>query len=329
MVTRQTLQTSPATCSLDADSKRGLVDWMPSSPIEIVGEDELPRPQPDAWYDRGLVSDYYEVRQGYHIIRRRGSTTSYLVYSVSGVGFFRDARDRVIRLGPGDVALLQARTYQEYGIWPKSDHWACHWVHFDAQPGWSFWLPLAQRSGVEGLTVAHIESKGAHQQLNDLFFALHSEAKRGEVWSTASALNLLERILIVVRTSADRPEAMVLDSRVSRVLQTIETSAPRAPSMAELSRIAGLSPSRLASVFKQHTGISILAAVNRVRLRAARHALQDPAATLHDVAERCGFRSPYSFSNWYLKQTGLRPGEYQRRWAEMVKKARSKSGSGH
>lgn len=296
---------------------------MPSSPIEIVGENELPRPEHDAWYDRGLISDYYEVRQGYHIIRRKGSATSYLVYSVSGTGFFRDARNRVIRLGPGDVALLQARTYQEYGISPDAEHWACHWVHFDAQPHWSYWLPLAHKSGLEGLSVAHLESKTAQQQLNDFFFALHTEAKRGEVWSTASALNLLERILIVVRTSADGRESAVLDSRVSRVLQAIETSAPRAPSSAELSRIAGLSPSRLATIFKQHTGISILAAVNRVRLRAARHALQDPAATLHDVAERCGFRSPYSFSNWYLKQTGLRPGEYQRRWIAMAKKSRS------
>jgi AraC family transcriptional regulator, arabinose operon regulatory protein len=297
---------------------------MPPSPIEIIGENELPRPKFDAWYDKGLVTDYYEVRQGYHIIRRQGSTTSYLVYSVSGVGFFRDARDRVIRLGPGDFALLQARTYQEYGISPQSDHWACHWAHFDAQPHWSFWLPLAKKSGLEGLSVAHIESKSVQEQLNDLFFVLHSEAKRGEVWSTALALNLLERILIVARTSAEGRESMILDSRVSRVLQAIETSAPRAPSSAELSRIAGLSPSRLASVFKQHTGISILAAVNRVRLRTARNTLLDPAATLHEAAERCGFKSPYSFSNWYLKQTGLRPGEYKKRWAAKVKRARSK-----
>jgi AraC-like DNA-binding protein len=300
---------------------------MAPSPVEIVTSDELPRPEFDAWYQPGLVSDYYEVRHGYHILRRKGTTTYYLIYSVSGVGFVRDARDRTIQLRTGDLALVRARSYQEYGIWPNSNHWTCHWVHFDAQPHWTYWLPLAETVALEGLSVAHIGLRSVQQQLNDLFFSLHSERRRDEVWSTAMALNLLERILILARSSADGRESPIVDSRISRVLQAIEKNAPHALSSAKLSHIAGLSPSRLACVFKQHTGVSILAAVNRVRLRTAQHALQDPGATLHDVAERSGFRSPYSFSNWYLKQTGMRPGEYRRDWTAKVVRARAKRDS--
>jgi hypothetical protein len=70
----------------------------------------------------------------------------------------------------------------------------------------------------------------------------------------------------------------------------------------------------LGYVFKQQAGMSIRGAVNRVRLRIARHALQETGASLEQIAERSGFQSPYSFSNWFVKQTGLRPGEYRRRW---------------
>jgi len=283
--------------------------------VEIVTAAELPRPEHDAWYEPGFVSDYYEVHRGYHILRRCGSVTSYLVYSVSGGGFFRDAEDRVVRLEPGDLALAQCHTYQEYGIWPKSNSWKCHWVHFDAPAHWTDWLPLAEKTRLEGLSLAHVGSRSMQQELSDLFFGVHTERKRGEVWSSALALNLLERILILVRNAASGRGGPMLDSRVSRVLQAIETSAPRSPSLTELSRIAGLSPSRLTYVFKQHTGMSILSAVNRVRLRAAQHALQEPGTSLADAAERAGFRSPFSFSNWFLKQTGLRPGEYQRRFS--------------
>jgi AraC-like DNA-binding protein len=62
--------------------------------------------------------------------------------------------------------------------------------------------------------------------------------------------------------------------------------------------------------------MSILDAVNRVRLRLAQYALHEPGTSLVDAAERAGFQSPYSFSNWFVKQTGQRPGEYRRKWLE-------------
>jgi AraC family transcriptional regulator of arabinose operon len=172
-----------------------------------------------------------------------------------------------------------------------------------------------------------MKSPSTQQQLSSLFFMLHDERRRPGPWGTASALNLLERILIVARTNAEGGEALVADSRISRVLQAIEVAGPPAPSLAELSLIAGLSPSRLAHVFKEQTGISIMAAVNRVRLSAAHLALQDSSASLQEAAERCGFASSYSFSKWYLKQTGLRPGEYQRRCASRLEGARPKLSS--
>ncbi len=289
--------------------------------VEIVDTAELPRPTHDVYCEPGLVSDYYEVRRGYHILRRKGSATSYLVFSLSGCGFFRDAKDQLIRVGRGDLVLIQSHTYQEYGIWPSSSHWKCHWVHFDAQPHWAYWMPLAEKCALRGVSTAHISSRAVQHQISDLFFQVHTERKRPEVWRNALALNLLERILILARSTTHHSAAKAVDPRVWRVLEAIEASAPDPPSSSDLSRVAGLSPSRLASLFKQHTGISILAAVNRVRLRAAQQALQEIGTSVSDAAERSGFQSPYSFSNWYLKQTGLRPGEYRRRWFEKMQAA--------
>jgi AraC family transcriptional regulator of arabinose operon len=283
--------------------------------VEIIDTTVLPRPTYDALYERGLVSDYYEVGRGYHVMRRSGSLTSYLMYSVSGQGFFRDSHNRVLRVGKGDFALVDARTYQEYGIWPDGAHWNTHWVHFDAQPHWAHWLPLSTPSGLDGVSHAHVSSRVLQRQVSDLFFELQTQRTRPEAWRHALSLNLLERILILARSStgeASRP----VDPRIWRVLQAIETSAPHPPTSAELSAIAGLSPSRLAYLFKQQAGVSILAAVNRVRLRVAQYALQETATSLDDVAARSGFQSPYSFSNWFVKQTGLRPGEYRRKGQE-------------
>ena len=209
----------------------------------------------------------------------------------------------------GDLALIEAQTYQEYGIWPRTQHWHCHWVHFDSQPHWTHWLPLSTPAGLEGVSFAHIASRALRRQIGDLFFELQTQRLRPEVWRHALSLNLLERILILIHSGGQG--ARSLDARVSRVLEAIETNAHAPLSSAELAAIAGLSPSRLAHLFRKQTGLSLLGAVHRARLRVAQHALQEPFATLKDAAERSGFQSPYSFSNWFLKQTGLRPGEYR------------------
>lgn len=52
---------------------------MPVPTVEIIDPTALPKPGYDAQYERGLVSDYYEVRRGYHVMRRQGTLTSYLM----------------------------------------------------------------------------------------------------------------------------------------------------------------------------------------------------------------------------------------------------------
>jgi AraC family transcriptional regulator, arabinose operon regulatory protein len=282
--------------------------------VEIIDPTALAKPTYDALYERGLVSDYYQVRRGYHVMRRQGTITSYLMYTVSGRGFFRDRHDHAIRVGPGDFALIEANAYQEYGIWPASKHWDAHWVHFDAQPHWAHWLPLAVPSGLERVSFAHLSSRSLRRQVSDLFFELQMQRTRPEVWRHALSLNLLERILILARGSGST--ARPVDPRIWRVLQAIETSGSQLATTGELSAVAGLSPSRLAYLFRQQTGMSLLVAINRVRLRQAQTALHESGSSLADAAERAGFQSPYSFSNWFVKQTGLRPGEYRRKWLE-------------
>jgi AraC family transcriptional regulator, arabinose operon regulatory protein len=289
-----------------------------SAPTSEIVDDTQRRSPPSKVHDeRGPVSSFDQWKQGHHIIRRKGSVTSYLTYSIAGCGFFRDAKAQLIRTGPGDLVLVEANAYQEYGIWPGESQWECHWVHFDAPPHWLHWLPLPGRTGLHGVSSMHVEGQTPQRQIHDLFLQLHDKCKKGDIWSHALALNVLEQILILAHTSAADASTQSDDPRVSRVWEMIERCAPDPPRKAELSRVAGLSPSRLTVVFKQNTGMSILAAVNQVRLRAAQRALQEPGTTMSEVAERAGFQSPYSFSNWFLKQTGLRPAKYRKRWFEM------------
>jgi AraC family transcriptional regulator of arabinose operon len=279
--------------------------------LQKIDAATLPRPSSDTHLEHGPSSGYSEARAGYHVLRRHGIETSCLLYCVSGEGFVRDRQDRSLRVSAGTLVLIHSHQYQEFGVWRMSPQWNFHWAYFASQPRWGRWLPLGTATGLDGVTLADIAGPALQDEVNQLFVELHRQRTRVEPWRDALFSNLLERILILSRNDSDsvRP----LDPRVVRVLEAIEHSAPDELRSAELGAIAGLSLSRLVHLFKQQTGSSILSAINRVRLRVAQQALQDPSASLLDVAELSGFQSPYSFSNWYLKQSGIRPGEYRRR----------------
>lgn len=285
--------------------------------VDLIDSTVLPRPRHDAWYAPGLVSDYYQINQGYHILRRGGSDKAYLVYSLEGLGFVRDRHDRVVYLEPGDFALIEARSYQEYGIAPGCALWRCHWVHFDVPSDWAEWVPLAHADLVEGVSFARVESSAVRERISGVLFDVHTQANRPEAWRVPLRLNLIEWVLILAKDGQRGVRLRPRDPRVSRVLKLIEDRAPAPPTDAELRAASGLSPSRLASVFRSQVGISVMGAVNRVRLRAAKYALLDPTRKMEDIAAQTGFQSPYAFSNWFLKQTGQRPGSFRRdQWAQ-------------
>jgi AraC family transcriptional regulator of arabinose operon len=123
---------------------------------------------------------------------------------------------------------------------------------------------------------------------------------------------LLERALILAKEGEREAPLRPQDPRIQRVLKLIEALAPAPPTGAELRIASGLSPSLLSSLFRKQVGISLIAAVNRARLRSAKYALLDPTRKMEDIAAQTGFQSPYAFSNWFLRQTGQRPGSFRR-----------------
>lgn len=77
--------------------------------------------------------------------------------------------------------------------------------------------------------------------------------------------------------------------------------------LADLARIARMSPRSLTRVFRQATGTSVLAFRTRVRLERARTLMHDPGLTLERVAELCGFADARQLRRLWKKTYGVPP----------------------
>ncbi len=80
----------------------------------------------------------------------------------------------------------------------------------------------------------------------------------------------------------------------------------------ELSRHAGLSPTRYSAIFREQTGFSSVEHHIRLRMQAACHCLDTTALNVKEVAAKLGYDDPYYFSCIFRKILGCSPLAYRR-----------------
>lgn len=101
------------------------------------------------------------------------------------------------------------------------------------------------------------------------------------------------------------------DPRVARAMRWAGQNYDKPVRRADLARAAGVSEAHLQDLFREAAGVSPMDFVIRLRLRRAMELLAGGGMSVGEVAERSGFASPYYFSRFFKKRTGMTPGEYR------------------
>lgn len=103
---------------------------------------------------------------------------------------------------------------------------------------------------------------------------------------------------------------------IAAVLRLIEQHHRQALSIADLADAAGVSPTHLHRLFREHLRTSPLEALIRRRLRTAIALLtHEPHRTVRSVAEACGIPDAVHFGRLFKARHGSTPMEYRRRHA--------------
>ena len=79
----------------------------------------------------------------------------------------------------------------------------------------------------------------------------------------------------------------------------------------QLAELAGLSPSHLTRLFREHTGHAPMDYLRRARVQQARQLLGDVDLSIKEIAARVGFDDPYHFSKTFHRLDGLPPSLYR------------------
>jgi AraC-like DNA-binding protein len=207
--------------------------------------------------------------------------------------------DRVVRLGAGEGLIVLPFQFHHY-LSPESEEMLWLFVTFDlADPGTldalrfkSFPLTPVVRAVATDLVAAY-QDEGRESDLPALLLAV-----------------LLARVRRLARTSRRPQEPEASPGMVMRVNQLAMQPGER-PSVNEIARALGISPSHLRARFRASCGISIGRHLRRLRLEKACGLLRLTPDRVSEIAEQCGFNSIYHFSRAFRTAYGVSPMEYR------------------
>lgn len=131
-------------------------------------------------------------------------------------------------------------------------------------------------------------------------------ARRGGSGSLRSALLSLLDLLSSVY-DAERPLLPREDHFLRQVMDVLSDNAAEMPSLSELARKIGVSPSSFSLQFKKRMGSSLPDFFNGTKVERAKSILRTADVSVTDAALQCGFHNLSHFHRVFKERIGVTP----------------------
>lgn len=257
-----------------------------------------------------VIAGHYISGARYRVQRINGTRNWFLTYTRAGGGQYI-INGETFRCQEGDVILLSPGTVHDYGTSPDKELWDFYWTHFQPRDYWLDWLSFAESA--PGLRKQTIPNPQNSNEIEEAFQRLLRRSQRAGTWQTSLSENALEEIIILIAQEAARSASHLFDTRVATVMQTIRDRYHEPLTVGSLAELVGLSPSRLAHLFKAQTGSALIETIIAFRLRQAARLLEFTDLPISTIASAVGFESSFYFSRQFRHNFGCSPSAYRRR----------------
>jgi AraC family transcriptional regulator of arabinose operon len=251
-----------------------------------------------------LLSGHFHETSGYRIWRPKGVDDWLLVLTLSGAGRFGYAAGDLIAEA-GDWVLIRPGTLHDYAVAPGADSWELLWVHFQPRPDWLAWLDWPEIA--PGLMHLHIADAAVAARFHEVHRLAHADLRRRD----AFAMNALEALVL----DCDRFNPLAAhtryDARIRRAMDYLDLNLGHKIVLDDVAAAIGLSPSRLAHLFRAETGQTPQHYLETRRMQRAADLLLRTGFSIQQIAGAVGFESPFYFSHRFKAATGKRPSAFR------------------
>jgi len=259
-----------------------------------------------------IVTGHFHETAGYDTWRARGTDDWLLIATVGGGGRFGHAAGETTTRA-GDLVLLRPGTPHDYGVL-AGGRWELLWTHFHPRPDWTPWL--AWPAEALGLMRLRLGDGPARDKIFTRMAAMNAlatgAASSSQRLRETFAMNALEEVLLWCDTQNPRAGGAGADARVRDAMDYLVRHLAEPVGLVDAARVCGLSPSRLAHLFRAHAGVTPQQFLEGQRLHRARQLLELTARPIGAVAAEVGYENPFYFTLRFKRVTGLSPRDYRK-----------------
>lgn len=220
----------------------------------------------------------------------------------------------VFRLEAGEVVLHPPDRF--HNLWTDGENCDMFWFSFDGT-GLSEYL-TAGKYRLDEKDLENIERILNIVAADRGFAASGCLAAPPERAPEAQLLRmLLEEICLSLwhkRAHTDRPRSDAAARLFARITDYWQEHAEDGVSMEETARALNCSPDRIKRILHRFAGMSPIRYYHHIRCERAIRLLES-GESVSGVAERMNFSSPYYFSYFFKRETGMTPREYGKKHA--------------
>ncbi|MCX5494490.1 AraC family transcriptional regulator [Kaistia dalseonensis] len=217
--------------------------------------------------------------------------------------------DAVRLAEPGDMVWLNTSIRYAHGCAPGAAGWSYLWMGVGAGPGLDAAYQMA-RAAEEPVFIGALEpevvamfERGIHAlRLSGPISPAVISAAVGDI--IAEALGRRARRQGLFGTEQ-------FGGRLGSALERIRADIDWPWTIADMARLATLSPSQYHRLFKQHFGSSPITWLRHERISRACRLLADRSLSVAEVGRRCGYTDPYHFSRDFRRLIGSSPSRFR------------------
>ncbi len=273
---------------------------------------------PDYDFDAHLVAGLTPIEENSDldfIIDRPNGMKGYIInITIQGRGTIFKGEQR-FDVGKGDILLFPPNVKHFYNRHEEDPSWHHRWIYFRPRGFWSELLNW--QDDQNGVYVTRHQAADYFETLENLFCDVASATKSDAPYSRDLATNLLEQLLIRCKTLQPENMTRSLDPRILQVINLMTDDICREFTIEELAQHVYLSASRLAHLFREEMGTTIIQWRNDQRINFAKQLLTTSQISVNRIARMSGYSDPLYFSRVFKKIAGISPKIFRDRLSEL------------
>ena len=230
-----------------------------------------------------------------------------LLYTVSGQATLK-AGIRDISISPGDALLLPPNAIYSLKRSTSARRWNHFYISFHPHTDWRHHLDWPTPAPHVGhVKVPKTERKKIRRVLEDLVDnSLHPSAVMHDLEA-----NLVLQFRLRCSSYFSQSHHRVSDNRIDKAKRFVEEHLSETFTLGQVASAVHMSPSRLAALFKEYTGLSVFSWRNERRLIYAAHLLRSSDQSIANIGAQLGFNDPTYFSRTFRQHIGCSPKAYR------------------